>query len=193
MMEANSNTDEVQTPLTKSGNPMDPESLLEYEKLGFTIVQGMKAVRYSNAIKDKRRSREVCICGHSEGAHKVMGSGTKLCQPNARQCHCQEFNAVLVTTNLKAFNRFSTGNWEDHALSKGISSLMDIGGSFTWVPGALHCLKCGSSDDKIIPATIDTNGNSAKAGREKFSGLKDIFMCVTCESRMQSEGNLRWK
>lgn len=142
-----------------------------------------------NAAKDKRRSREVCLCGHGKSRHRKTTTGGVRCKPNARWCHCDQFRPVITTTNLNPFIRFSRGNGPLHALSQGIAGLMEKGGSFEWITGAAVCAGCGNTEH-LIPVLVTKSGFRAEPDKDKLDDRKDVFLCEECNFKIQKNGNL---
>ena len=159
------------------------------EKFAFSEVELKETATDLNLQKDKRRAREVCICGHSYSRHRKSVSGISYCKPNARRCHCDKFRPVITTTNLNPFIRFSRGNGPLHALSQGIASLMEKGGSFDWIEGAAVCSACGT-DNSLIPVIITKTGLSAEPDKDKITDRMDILLCHDCNFNLQKNGRL---
>lgn len=170
---------------------MDEETREAFAKMGFSMEELTKDVDALNEHSDKRRSRKVCICGHTHTKHKRNSLGDLRCRPNARYCHCDAFRGVIETSNLRVFMRFSRGNDTLHALSQGIHALMQEGGSFKWIEGACICQKCGATDE-IIPVVITTDGLAAIPDKDKITGLMDILLCRDCNVKLQKTGTITW-
>ena len=153
---------------------MDEETKAAFAKMGFSLEELTKDVDKLNEHADKRRSRKVCICGHTHTKHKRNSLGDMRCRPNARYCHCDSFRGVIETSNLRVFMRFSRGNDTLHALSQGIHALMQEGGSFKWIDGACICQKCGATDE-IIPVVITTDASGENAKLYVFPSINEGF------------------
>lgn len=141
-----------------------------------------------NHQKDKRRVREICLCGHSYSRHRKTATGTR-CKPNARWCHCDKFRPVITTSNLNPFIRFSRGNGPLHALSQGISGLMEKGGSFAWIEEAAVCSTCGNKND-LLPVIITKDGYTAEPSKDLIDDRLDILLCNECNFNLQKNGRL---
>ncbi len=172
---------------TNSQNPSSEENAKALSKFGFSSEELLETSEKLNAGKDKRRSREICVCGHSYSRHKKKQTGMR-CKPNARFCHCDQFRPVITTTNLNPFIRFSKGNGPSHALSQGINGLMEKGGSFNWIEEAAVCVTCGSNSS-LVPTLVSKTGLLVEHDKSMDNRM-DVLLCSDCYFKLNKNGRL---
>jgi hypothetical protein len=170
--------------------PLEPSNTA-MDKFAFSVeelIHDVDTVQDSEGFKKKRW---VCLCGHTYQAHKESDTGLKSCRPNARTCHCPEFNPVLETTNLRVFMRVSMGNGTLHALSQGVRALMEKGGVYVWLPDSCYCYVCRKTDVKIVPVVVSTDGYRVGFKEAVITGRVDIFLCQECNFEFEKNGTVR--
>ena len=132
----------------------------ETEQILSPLSPGAREVFAKNGGLRKKRSREICACGHSMNYHKVAkdGSGLTTCSAGNTDCGCIEAKPVLEVDNLRYFMYATTGMCYglDHALSKGILMSDENDYGYRWLSGEnAVCDKCAEVTPFPIPVAID--------------------------------------
>jgi hypothetical protein len=150
---------------------VDPDEMLEYSKL---------------ARRAKGRSRTVCLCGHPTNSHRLIeGSGQVTCRPNRAYCPCEEQVPVLQVSDLRAFNRKTSGYGRRHALMAGMSALLERGDEATvvdWIVD-VKCMSCGSEQGPIVPVAFIVDGGRPLA--VDHPSPRNTLLCMPCLERFR--------
>lgn len=139
-----------------------------------------------------RKDNRICACGHNARSHTEFGvtevheamrrSGRTMCTPGRVDCKCKVFHHVLDVTSSRPFIYRGLGSHQDHALIRGITSLVSSGGSFKYSE-TMSCFKCGSVEESYIPAYI--NIESGKIIQEPSRG--SVMLCNNCYIELSAE------
>lgn len=128
--------------------------------------------------RDRTRTGEVCICGHSFKAHeKSEASGQWSCNMGKVPCFCAQRRLALVTPDLRLFRRSTAGSGFVHALGAGM--LMSVKGDIPWewqLGGICDRCKADVGEDGLAPvAALD--GLQADSS---VWGVVDEVWCRAC-------------
>ena len=80
-----------------------------FKRILKSLVKKHSSERFSVFVEKgglkKKRSREICTCGHSMNYHKVAkdNSGLTTCSAGNTDCGCIEAKPVLEVDNLRYF------------------------------------------------------------------------------------------
>lgn len=149
-------------------SPLDPDAYRKFEE----------DKRLKAASAEARKTRLVCACGHSKGAHNGGG-----CKPGNTDCWCKHENYVLQAENLRFFIYGTTDSsvGMDHALSKGLMASFGKGKTWKWIDadgeGKPLCAKCKVGTGEPIPISVDDGQNVPSVGR---SGHNNAILCRDC-------------
>lgn len=166
------------------------EQIKQLKSLGITPEEADTVLEEIGLNRKQRRlAKGICICGHSHNRHKRTAQNTIVCHLSARYCHCHKFRGVVTASTLIPFVRISEGNGSKHALMRGLISLMENGGNFTWNDGAYICASCGVTDE-VYPVIIDKDGRPAIPDKDILFDRFDILLCAQCDTTLQLTGKL---
>jgi hypothetical protein len=167
---------------------MDPSKFLE--NLGVDVeAMGKKEKLLSSR---RRRNPYICLCGHPVSRHTVTEQGNVICKPSKMWCHCTRIFNVLATNDTRFFFKMSNGSFQEHALFRGIYSLVPHEGkTVEWVTANIACFECKKKSENLIPAIIEympdgseamlENRKSEKKDKYEYHrDLADILLCPRC-------------
>lgn len=151
-----------------------------------------EAVQIDNRLSSRsQRNPFICLCGHPEARHSVIGEGTTFCKPSRHECHCEGIQRVLSVSDTRVFVRKSNGYGKDHALTRGIAAAVKKKIDVEWVD-ELSCSYCHvpREDSLLTPlmAEIDRSVDRLRVVRDRNlrspSGFAieacDFLLCPTC-------------
>jgi hypothetical protein len=158
--------------------PISPLSKLALEK-----YQDEDALR-------KKKTREVCVCGHSLNFHTVVeGAGVTTCNPAKMLCKCSEVRAVVKADNLRLFMYVTSGVGAEHALGKGLVKSVAKGAGFQWINagGELTaepcCDICRGVTAEPLPVAVDVVTGRPTTGTSSVNKI----VCLSCYMTWISE------
>ena len=125
-------------------------------------------------IKEERRDPRICACGHAARAHsteseteyhvEALRRGSPRCKPSRMLCPCDDFYAVLTSTNIRKFiskTRVTETGRRFHALTQGIEACREGVEAGTievsWLP-TTRCAVCKSHEGSFVAIAIDKDG-----------------------------------
>jgi hypothetical protein len=138
-----------------------------------------EAIATDERLRSKpRRDSRICICGHAISRHNIdEDSGRSTCSPSQMSCSCLHINPVLEADDTRMFLRKTTGPGKEHALIRGISALIAIDKSCTWIAGSQLCQKCGTAELPIVPVPVKDPEMSKVVYRQS---QHNAMMCAKC-------------
>lgn len=158
--------------------------------LGVSVDDALNQTKHPRG-RDTKDNR-ICACGHNARSHTEFGvtevheamrrSGRTMCTPGRVDCKCKVFHHVLDVSSARPFIFRGYGSYKDHALIRGITSLVSSGGSFKYSE-TMSCFKCGSVEESYIPAYI--NIESGKIIQEPSRG--SVMLCNNCYIELSAE------
>ena len=136
-----------------------------------------EAVAFEQDLKKlKQRDRRVCACGHAMARHEFNPSiGLDKCSALRYDCKCRKPNAVLDTNDVRPFRFRTEGSGIQHAISRGIVAAVKKGHELNWIEEAQICDKCKTTEGKMTPMTVTSNGFPA----DHDTGFNVLF-CTEC-------------
>jgi hypothetical protein len=150
------------------------ENMSAFDKLGVTkddAKDALERIQEESGRKDGR----ICICGHSNGRHRIGYAGLMTCQAAKQFCPCKQVRLVVSASDTRPFLRKSSGGDGFHALIQGIAAAEEKGIDVEWLVEP-KCDKCGGSDG-ISVVTVDASGFELTESKGY-----DIFVCSQCRS-----------
>lgn len=142
--------------------------------LDITVEEATEA--YNKIKSAGNRDGRICICGHAMGYHAfIEGRGVHKCNAQKQNCSCKNPRPVLITSNARAFMKKTYGSAGLHALTQGVVTAINAGGSVDWIV-ELKCDKCGNAN-QVVPCPVTQSGlvSSEATGWDKF-------LCRECRS-----------
>jgi hypothetical protein len=151
------------------------EDLLK--ELGLDPEEAVKVLETATARVVSERL--ICSCGHSKAKHRV-GDETTTCTPSTYSCPCRHWNAVMKVEDVRPFLWKTLGHGIDHALSRGITSMVKKGMSGEWVEGAHMCVYCKTEDDISIYAIRRFQDGQMQLATDLNYANVNAFVCSEC-------------
>lgn len=145
--------------------------------------------------KPKRDGR-ICVCGHGAKNHAATVSahfdtpleeipqGMIGCSAGRHQCACEQFYAVLETSDTRRFMSKTVGPGMDHALARGVNTALSAGVEIHWREG-LACGKCGAANVPLLPVGIRIGPNGPEMARE--SAKYNYLLCSSCREELPTQ------
>ena len=115
---------------------MQAERLLQ--DMGLDASDAMQ--RDAELSSKRGRNPFICICGHPESRHTVIGESV-YCRPSKLECHCPVIQRVVRASDTRVFVRKTNGYGREHALTRGLAAAAKKQIEVDWVPG-LECASC---------------------------------------------------
>ena len=116
----------------------------------------------ASVARQKFRSSEVCICGHSEGSHTGRRLGLvgprEDCHIGRVQCECNKYVGVLKASSVLPFRCQTGHSGNGHPLSQGIRRLTEKGGSVEKLDGWKCAISGCGSTGSLIPTYFEGFG-----------------------------------
>lgn len=144
------------------------------DKLGVSKEDAQEALAKIEEVSGRKDGR-ICICGHSNGRHRVGYAGILTCQAAKQTCPCKLVRLVVNCADTRSFLRKTSGGGAFHALIQGIHAAEEKGLEVEWLVEP-KCDKCGSKESVVV-VTVDEHGRE----RNESKGY-DIFVCGNCRS-----------
>lgn len=126
------------------------------------------AIEVSRPAPKQLRSKAVCLCGHSEGAHTSrragLGGGFEDCRIGKVRCECKGFVAVIEPTSVLEFRARPGKPGAGHPLLQGIKRMLDRNAEAevrklaAWVCAAPGC----GSTGQLTPLYLEGAGDAAR-------------------------------
>jgi len=143
------------------------------------------------------RNREVCICGHPITAHSsgVMYQGElkRRCQTGKLECGCKRPTPVLRASNLRVFQKRSTGNSGMHALMLAIDVCLKTEPpiEIDWIEEP-YCWNCGDVESPVQvcrllhPLRVMELGGKLLENVDSEKAEENGFLCRECRELDQN-------
>lgn len=140
----------------------------------------------------RTRDGRICVCGHGARNHGATAreyfnaeitdvpAGSVACSVGRHQCKCEQFIAVLETSDNRRFMSRTIGPGADHALARGVNNALNAGAAVRWREGIV-CGKCGQSG-KLLPVAIRVGPNGAVIARETTE--HNYLLCADCREQL---------
>lgn len=126
--------------------------------------------------KPRNADRRVCVCGHSASKHDFIDAlGISSCTPSRLPCRCERLLSVVEVDDVRCFMWKTDGPGGDHALLRGLASLVSKGKRFEWVEENRRCERCGSTDEELLPCAVTPEMQVSRRS-EKMNSL----LCGNC-------------
>jgi hypothetical protein len=122
-----------------------------------------------------RKDGRICICGHSNGRHRVGYAGLMTCQAAKQFCPCKNVRLVLTASDTRPFLRKTSGGDGFHALIQGIVAAEEKEIEIEWLTDP-KCDKCGA-ETGVTVVTVDANGFELTESKGY-----DLFVCSKCRN-----------
>lgn len=155
-----------------------PENILR--QLGVDPEESIKQIEER---KRKIVERHICTCGHSKARHYIE-LPTVLCKPSIMECACSEFAPIILVHDTRNFLHKTEGPGIDHALIKGLTATLQAGKPAEWLPEAMECKKCKTSENLTIYPIQGSEEVGFMTATDATWARRNWFLCEKCVDKI---------
>jgi hypothetical protein len=139
--------------------------------------EAVERVLKISEARRKQNLRYICVCGHSEGAHRIADGGS-LCSPGNMLCECRVPKWVLTVRDSRRFGHRTFGAGPNHALTKGIYKTQIAEIQMTTIID-MKCWRCTLITDKITPVPLRLVGENLVPTNDSDGPVNEMW-CRDC-------------